>query len=53
MNDAELPGDLHLKLKRAEVLRYGENAHQSGALYLDPNDKRPGVATARKVQAKS
>jgi len=52
MSDAELPEDLHLKLKRVEVLRYGENSHQGGALYLDPNDKRPGVATARKVQGK-
>ena len=52
MNDAEFPDELVLKLKRAEVLRYGENAHQSGALYLDPSDKRPGVATARKVQGK-
>ena len=52
MTDAELPEDLHLKLKRVEVLRYGENSHQGGALYLDPNDKRPGVATARKVQGK-
>src|SRR3990167_6076505 len=52
MNDAEFPDELVLKLKRAEVLRYGENAHQSGALYLDPTDVRPGVATARKVQGK-
>src|SRR3989344_4672679 len=52
MSDAELPEDLHLKLKRVEVLRYGENSHQGGALYLNPNDKRPGVATARKVQGK-
>lgn len=44
--------ELKLSLKRAEVLRYGENPHQNGALYLDPNDKRPGVATARKVQGK-
>jgi len=52
MNDAEFPDELVLKLKRAEVLRYGENAHQSGALYLDPNDECPSVATARKVQGK-
>src|SRR3989338_6680458 len=52
MTDAEFPEELHLRLKRAEVLRYGENAHQGGALYLNPDDKRPGVATARKVQGK-
>ncbi len=32
--DAEaLPPTLHLALERAEVLRYGENPHQSGARY--------------------
>ena len=32
-------------------LRYGENPHQSAALYLT-GDTRPGVATARQVQGK-
>jgi phosphoribosylaminoimidazolecarboxamide formyltransferase/IMP cyclohydrolase len=32
-------------------LRYGENPHQSAALYLT-GEKRPGVATARQVQGK-
>ncbi|MSU73848.1 bifunctional phosphoribosylaminoimidazolecarboxamide formyltransferase/IMP cyclohydrolase [Candidatus Kaiserbacteria bacterium] len=50
--DSDFPEELKLNLKRAEVLRYGENPHQGGALYLDPNDKRPGVATARKIQGK-
>lgn len=48
----DLPEDLALRLKRGEVLRYGENPHQSAALYLDPNDTRPGVARARIVQGK-
>jgi len=54
MNDEnkDFPEEMQLSLKRAEVLRYGENPHQGGALYLNPNDKRPGVATARKVQGK-
>ena len=47
-----LPEELTLRLKRAELLRYGENPHQSAALYVDANDTRPGVATARKVQGK-
>lgn len=51
-NASDWPEDMVLKLKRAEVLRYGENPHQSAALYLDPSDPRPGVATARKVQGK-
>jgi phosphoribosylaminoimidazolecarboxamide formyltransferase/IMP cyclohydrolase len=37
--------------KLAEELRYGENPHQSAALYVT-GDRRPGVATARQVQGK-
>ncbi len=35
----------------AEKLRYGENPHQAGALYLTA-DRRPGVAAARQLQGK-
>jgi phosphoribosylaminoimidazolecarboxamide formyltransferase/IMP cyclohydrolase len=35
----------------ASQLRYGENPHQSAALYLT-GERRPGVATARQVQGK-
>ena len=34
-----------------QTLRYGENPHQSAALYLT-GEQRPGVATARQVQGK-
>ena len=34
-----------------QVLRYGENPHQTAAFYRTP-DKRPGVATARQLQGK-
>jgi phosphoribosylaminoimidazolecarboxamide formyltransferase / IMP cyclohydrolase len=34
-----------------EVLRYGENPHQSAALYRT-SEQRPGVATAHQVQGK-
>ncbi len=37
--------------ERAEMLRYGENPHQSAALYRGPV-ARPGVLTARQVQGK-
>jgi phosphoribosylaminoimidazolecarboxamide formyltransferase/IMP cyclohydrolase len=36
---------------RGEVLRYGENPHQTAAFYRTP-EKRFGVATARQVQGK-
>jgi len=52
MNGAELPEELSLKLKRSEILRYGENPHQHGAIYLNPEDMRAGVARARLVQGK-
>ncbi len=47
-----MPEKLSLAFELSEVLRYGENPHQSAALYLNPADKRVGVATARKVQGK-
>ncbi|MGX8011335.1 bifunctional phosphoribosylaminoimidazolecarboxamide formyltransferase/IMP cyclohydrolase [Mesorhizobium sp. ORM8.1] len=34
-----------------QVMRYGENPHQSAGYYLS-GDKRPGVATARQLQGK-
>jgi phosphoribosylaminoimidazolecarboxamide formyltransferase / IMP cyclohydrolase len=34
-----------------QALRYGENAHQTAALYLSP-DLRAGVATAKQIQGK-
>ena len=52
MTDPDFPEELLLRLARAEVLRYGENPHQSGALYLNPLDSRTGVARARKAQGK-
>ncbi|RBP16462.1 IMP cyclohydrolase /phosphoribosylaminoimidazolecarboxamide formyltransferase [Roseiarcus fermentans] len=42
-------GVLH---ERFGALRYGENPHQSAALYLAA-ETRPGVATARQVQGKA
>ncbi len=47
----EFPEELRLNFKRLETLRYGENPHQEAALYLS-DEKRPGAATARKVQGK-
>ncbi len=37
--------------KRAALLRYGENPHQSAALYIG-GEARPGVALAEQVQGK-
>ena len=37
--------------KRVQTLRYGENPHQTAALYSSP-DQRKGVASAKQVQGK-
>jgi phosphoribosylaminoimidazolecarboxamide formyltransferase/IMP cyclohydrolase len=37
--------------KRLQTLRYGENPHQTAALYSSP-DQRKGVASAKQVQGK-
>lgn len=47
-----LPEEIGLRLRRSAALRYGENPHQSAALYLDERDERPGVARARQAQGK-
>ncbi|MDH3593318.1 MAG: bifunctional phosphoribosylaminoimidazolecarboxamide formyltransferase/IMP cyclohydrolase [Rhodospirillales bacterium] len=50
------PVQLSLAGRRAELLRYGENPHQSAAFYLaegGPIQPRPGIATARQLQGKA
>ncbi len=44
------PGWTGATWSRAEVLRYGENAHQSAALYRSPQGR--GIAQARQLQGK-
>ena len=47
------PKTMHLSLDLASALRYGENPHQSGALYVEKNASANGiVATARFLQGK-
>jgi phosphoribosylaminoimidazolecarboxamide formyltransferase / IMP cyclohydrolase len=43
----ELPEKLSLELTRQQTLRYGENPHQKGALYIDrkPNEASAAFAT--------
>ncbi len=45
------PQTLSLNLKLKNTLRYGENPHQRGALYL-PADSKSGVANAKCLQGK-
>ncbi|MSP20947.1 MAG: bifunctional phosphoribosylaminoimidazolecarboxamide formyltransferase/IMP cyclohydrolase [Alphaproteobacteria bacterium] len=46
-----MPERITIVAERALLLRYGENPHQTGALYRT-TDSRPGVAGARQVQGK-
>lgn len=39
--------------RRKEVLRYGENPHQSAAFYVQANAHEPSVATATQLQGKA
>ena len=47
-----LPERLVITARRREMLRYGENPHQSAAVYVG-GAPRPGVATAEQVQGKA
>lgn len=50
---SEYPAVLSLQFQRQEVLRYGENPHQSAALYRDPAAPVGSLATARQLQGKA
>jgi AICAR transformylase/IMP cyclohydrolase PurH len=47
-----LPQELHFDCILEQKLRYGENPHQFGALFVLPGDRRHGVTTAHQVQGK-
>ncbi|WP_448659463.1 bifunctional phosphoribosylaminoimidazolecarboxamide formyltransferase/IMP cyclohydrolase [Sphingomonas sp. CJ99] len=47
------PDTLPLAFRRGEALRYGENPHQSAALYLPNGPAAPGIAQAEQVQGKA
>ena len=49
--DEPFPPRLIAAAQRRQVLRYGENPHQTAAFYTDGSN-RPGVATAQQVQGK-
>jgi phosphoribosylaminoimidazolecarboxamide formyltransferase/IMP cyclohydrolase len=46
------PERIHLAFERRQVLRYGENPHQSAALYMDAGEVAAGIAGARQLQGK-
>ncbi|MDR3386332.1 MAG: bifunctional phosphoribosylaminoimidazolecarboxamide formyltransferase/IMP cyclohydrolase [Rudaea sp.] len=48
----QFPPSLHLSFERKAILRYGENPHQNGALYVERNAPSGGVANARVLAGK-
>jgi len=48
----KLPERLHLALRRQQELRYGENPHQSAALYVPAGRAVSGLAAAKQLQGK-
>jgi phosphoribosylaminoimidazolecarboxamide formyltransferase / IMP cyclohydrolase len=49
---AALPSRLNVSLVRLQSLRYGENPHQSAALYVPAGHALEGLAGARQIQGK-
>jgi phosphoribosylaminoimidazolecarboxamide formyltransferase / IMP cyclohydrolase len=50
--DEVFPANLHFQLTRKEVLRYGENPHQRGALYAEPGVAGANLVSARQLHGK-
>jgi phosphoribosylaminoimidazolecarboxamide formyltransferase / IMP cyclohydrolase len=48
----DLPENLHLNVRKAFDLRYGENPHQTAALYVNPSAAGRGLACAEQIQGK-
>jgi len=46
------PPTLNLRFPLKQALRYGENPHQSAALYVDPDAVGPNLATAKILHGK-
>ena len=51
--DERFPKTLPLSFNRAEELRYGENPHQSAALYLPNGPAARGIAQSEQLQGKA
>jgi phosphoribosylaminoimidazolecarboxamide formyltransferase / IMP cyclohydrolase len=50
--EAFFPPRMHLTLERHAELRYGENPHQKGAVYIAPDCSGVSVLTARQLNGK-
>jgi phosphoribosylaminoimidazolecarboxamide formyltransferase/IMP cyclohydrolase len=48
----QFPATLTLQYRKAQEMRYGENAHQSAAFYVEREVTEASIATARQLQGK-
>ncbi len=48
----EYPKYLNLTFRKKQDLRYGENPHQTAALYIDEHEKNPSLLRAKQYQGK-
>src|SRR5271165_6056937 len=48
----KLPERIHIALERRQAMRYGENPHQSAALYVPAGTPAAGLAGAKQLQGK-
>ncbi|WP_194756804.1 bifunctional phosphoribosylaminoimidazolecarboxamide formyltransferase/IMP cyclohydrolase [Aliidiomarina indica] len=46
------PRTLNFQFHKKQDLRYGENAHQQAAFYIDPSHQEPSVASSTQLQGK-
>ncbi|EIJ33981.1 bifunctional phosphoribosylaminoimidazolecarboxamide formyltransferase/IMP cyclohydrolase [Thiothrix nivea] len=49
---AAFPRTFNLQVRKQQDCRYGENSHQGGAFYVEPNAPAGTIATARQIQGK-
>ena len=52
LSKEDFPSVLSLRMKRSDVLRYGENPHQQAAVYVDSRSKVASVVSARQLNGK-
>jgi len=52
-HEFEYPEYLNLTFKKKQDLRYGENPHQTAALYIDKHEKNPSLLKAKQIQGKT
>lgn len=50
---AQFPQTMNLQLRKKQDLRYGENAHQQAAFYVESDTQQPSVATSTQLQGKA